>query len=204
MCPNYRPNTDSTSLAIGCRTTTLPLGRTHLSARELARRTRESAPFQWLCGGVTVNHRLLSDFRTALGAAAGGAQTGGDRAVGAGRSTVAGTEAEAGRGRKARGTRQAGQEGPRVSTTDAEARRHLAIFGAKPAKERSPQQSPLSAGCNGGGAEFPPNEKKGGSLCGDPPFSVRTTWPDSGVRQWRPGLAPGPRLAGSRPLQHSD
>ena len=34
------------------------------SARELARRTKESAPFQWLCGGVTVNHRLLSDFRT--------------------------------------------------------------------------------------------------------------------------------------------
>lgn len=39
------------------------------SARELARRTEESAPFQWLCGGVTVNHRLLSDFRTDHGAA---------------------------------------------------------------------------------------------------------------------------------------
>jgi transposase len=39
------------------------------SARELARRTRESAPFQWLCGGVTVNHRLLSDFRGDHGAA---------------------------------------------------------------------------------------------------------------------------------------
>jgi transposase len=34
------------------------------SARELARRCEESAPFGWLCGGVTVNHRLLSDFRT--------------------------------------------------------------------------------------------------------------------------------------------
>ena len=34
------------------------------SARELARRCQESAPFQWLCGGVTVNHRLLSDFRS--------------------------------------------------------------------------------------------------------------------------------------------
>jgi transposase len=34
------------------------------SARELARRCAESAPFRWLCGGVTVNHRLLSDFRT--------------------------------------------------------------------------------------------------------------------------------------------
>jgi transposase len=39
------------------------------SARELARRCEESAPFQWLCGGVTVNHRLLSDFRTDHGAA---------------------------------------------------------------------------------------------------------------------------------------
>lgn len=34
------------------------------SARELARRCQESGPFQWLCGGVTVNHRLLSDFRS--------------------------------------------------------------------------------------------------------------------------------------------
>jgi transposase len=33
------------------------------SARELARRCAESAAFRWLCGGVTVNHRLLSDFR---------------------------------------------------------------------------------------------------------------------------------------------
>ena len=33
------------------------------SARELARRCEESAPFRWLCGGVSVNHRLLSDFR---------------------------------------------------------------------------------------------------------------------------------------------
>jgi transposase len=39
------------------------------SARELARRCEESAPFRWLCGGVTVNHRLLSDFRTDHGAA---------------------------------------------------------------------------------------------------------------------------------------
>ena len=38
------------------------------SARELARRCEESAPFRWLCGGVTVNHRLLSDFRTDHGA----------------------------------------------------------------------------------------------------------------------------------------
>jgi len=34
------------------------------SARELARRCEESIPFRWLCGGVSVNHRLLSDFRT--------------------------------------------------------------------------------------------------------------------------------------------
>ena len=33
------------------------------SSREVARRCEESAPFRWLCGGVTVNHRLLSDFR---------------------------------------------------------------------------------------------------------------------------------------------
>src|SRR6202522_1240896 len=33
------------------------------SARELARRCEESAPFRWLCGGGSVNHRLLSDFR---------------------------------------------------------------------------------------------------------------------------------------------
>lgn len=39
------------------------------SARELARRCEESAPFRWLCGGVSVNHRLLSDFRTDQGAA---------------------------------------------------------------------------------------------------------------------------------------
>lgn len=39
------------------------------SARELARRCEESAPFQWLCGGVGVNHRLLSDFRSDHGAA---------------------------------------------------------------------------------------------------------------------------------------
>src|ERR1700683_4614381 len=39
------------------------------SARELARRCAESLPFIWLCGGVGVNHRLLSDFRTDRGAA---------------------------------------------------------------------------------------------------------------------------------------
>jgi transposase len=35
------------------------------SARELARRCGESLPFRWLCGGVSVNHRMLSEFRTA-------------------------------------------------------------------------------------------------------------------------------------------
>lgn len=39
------------------------------SARELARRCEDSAAFRWLCGGVSVNHRLLSDFRTDHGAA---------------------------------------------------------------------------------------------------------------------------------------
>ena len=42
------------------------------SARELARRCEESAAFRWLCGGVRVNHRLLSDFRTDHGAALDG------------------------------------------------------------------------------------------------------------------------------------
>lgn len=38
------------------------------SARELARRcdpVEGSAPFRWLCGGVSLNHHLLSDFRVA-------------------------------------------------------------------------------------------------------------------------------------------
>jgi transposase len=39
------------------------------SARELARRCEESAPFRWLCGGVGVNHRMLSEFRSDHGAA---------------------------------------------------------------------------------------------------------------------------------------
>ncbi len=33
-------------------------------ARELARQCEENVAFQWLCGGVTVNHHLLSDIRT--------------------------------------------------------------------------------------------------------------------------------------------
>jgi transposase len=39
------------------------------SARELARLCTESKPYQWLCGGVSVNHHTLSDFRVAHGAA---------------------------------------------------------------------------------------------------------------------------------------
>jgi len=42
------------------------------SARELARQCQENVAFQWLCGGVTVNHRLLSDFRTDHGEALDG------------------------------------------------------------------------------------------------------------------------------------
>jgi transposase len=42
------------------------------SARELARCCEDSAAFRWLCGGVTVNHRLLSDFRTDHGTALDG------------------------------------------------------------------------------------------------------------------------------------
>ena len=37
------------------------------SARELARRCLERAAFRWLCGGVSVNYRLLADFRTEHG-----------------------------------------------------------------------------------------------------------------------------------------
>lgn len=39
------------------------------SARELARRCKESKPFQWLCGGVSLNHHTLSDFRVDHGPA---------------------------------------------------------------------------------------------------------------------------------------
>lgn len=38
------------------------------SARELARLTEEHHAFLWLCGGVTINHHTLSDFRTDAGA----------------------------------------------------------------------------------------------------------------------------------------
>jgi len=39
------------------------------SARELARQCQEHAAFRWLCGGVSVNHRMLSEFRTDHGEA---------------------------------------------------------------------------------------------------------------------------------------
>jgi transposase len=39
------------------------------SAHELARQCQDSRAFLWLLGGVTVNHRLLSDFRTDHGPA---------------------------------------------------------------------------------------------------------------------------------------
>jgi transposase len=39
------------------------------SARELARLCKDSAAFRWICGGVGVNHRLLSEFRVGHGAA---------------------------------------------------------------------------------------------------------------------------------------
>ena len=41
------------------------------SARELARLCRESHPYQWLCGGVTINDRTLADFRVGQPSAAG-------------------------------------------------------------------------------------------------------------------------------------
>lgn len=39
------------------------------SARELARLCVESRPYQWLCGGVSLNHHTLSDFRVEHAAA---------------------------------------------------------------------------------------------------------------------------------------
>ena len=39
------------------------------SARELGRLCLESRPYRWLCGGITVNHHTLSDFRVGHGAA---------------------------------------------------------------------------------------------------------------------------------------
>jgi transposase len=39
------------------------------AARELARQCVENLAFRWLCGGVTVNYHLLSDFRTDHGEA---------------------------------------------------------------------------------------------------------------------------------------
>lgn len=39
------------------------------SAREIARLSTEHAAYRWLCGGVSVNHHLLSDFRSGHGAA---------------------------------------------------------------------------------------------------------------------------------------
>lgn len=37
------------------------------SARELARVCESDAAYRWLCGGVSVNHRLLSEFRSGAG-----------------------------------------------------------------------------------------------------------------------------------------
>ena len=39
------------------------------SARELARLCAEGRPYMWLCGGVTLNHHTLGDFRVGHGAA---------------------------------------------------------------------------------------------------------------------------------------
>ena len=39
------------------------------SAREIARLSTEHAAYRWLCGGVSVNHHTLSDFRSGHGVA---------------------------------------------------------------------------------------------------------------------------------------
>src|SRR4030095_11819389 len=41
------------------------------SARELDRLCREHTGFEWLCGGVGMNHTTLADFRIAHGAVVG-------------------------------------------------------------------------------------------------------------------------------------
>lgn len=51
-------------LALWLYATTQGIG----SARCLAERCQSMAPYRWLCGGVGVNHRLLSEFRSAEGA----------------------------------------------------------------------------------------------------------------------------------------
>ena len=50
-------------LALWLYATTRGIG----SARELAQSCESGAAFRWLCGGVSVNHRLLSEFRTQQG-----------------------------------------------------------------------------------------------------------------------------------------
>jgi transposase len=45
------------------------------SARALARLTQEHDAYRWICGGVSVNHHSLSDFRTAHGEALDGLLT---------------------------------------------------------------------------------------------------------------------------------
>jgi transposase len=45
------------------------------SAREVARLCKESKPYQWLCGKVSVNHHMLSDFRVDHGQALDGLLT---------------------------------------------------------------------------------------------------------------------------------
>ena len=39
------------------------------SARELERLSQARAAYRWICGGVSVNYHLLSDFRSVVGAA---------------------------------------------------------------------------------------------------------------------------------------
>ena len=51
-------------LALWLYATTRGIG----SARELARLCESDAALRWLCGGVSLNHRLLSEFRTGGGA----------------------------------------------------------------------------------------------------------------------------------------
>ena len=59
--PGHPPVDPRILIALWLYTTLRGIG----SARELARRCESDLPFQWICGGVSVNHHTLSDFRVA-------------------------------------------------------------------------------------------------------------------------------------------
>lgn len=61
--PGHPPADPRILMALWLFATILGIG----SARELARQCDDSLAFQWLCGGVGMNHKTLSDFRVGHG-----------------------------------------------------------------------------------------------------------------------------------------